>query len=198
MTTVPFTTPLDPRVVRTREAVLAAARDVLVHEGWERVTVAVVAERSGFARTTLYRHWPHRLDLLRDLVAREAHLRHAVPSGDLRSDLVAELEAFRSAISEDSLGEMVIAVGQLARHDPELAELQADLRTAGHAVITEILHEAIGRGELPFPTDVDALIARLVGPVLYAHLLGPPEQRTAEFVAHVVDAVLVAIPTDPS
>lgn len=190
-------TRLDPRVVRTREAVLAAARDVLVREGWERVTVAVVAEQSGFARTTLYRHWPNRLDLLRDLVSREAHLRHAIPAGDLRTDLIAELEAFRAAISEDSLGEMVIAVGQLARHDPELAELQADLRAAGHVVITEILSDAIGRGELPPSTDFDALIARLVGPVLYAHLLGPADQRTSGFVIHVVDAVLAGVPTDP-
>jgi AcrR family transcriptional regulator len=198
VTTVPFTTLLDPRVVRTREAVLAAGRDVLVHEGWERVTVGVVADRSGFARTTLYRHWPHRLDLLRDLVAREAHLRHAVPSGDLRSGLVAEPEAFRAAISVDSLGEMVIADRQLARHDPELAELQADLRTAGNGVFTEILREAIRRGELSSSTDVDALIARLAGPVLYVHLLGQPDQRTSGIVAHVVDAVRAAIPSGPS
>lgn len=181
---------------RTRDAVLKAAREVLVEEGWERVTVGVVAERSGFARTTLYRHWPRRLDLLRDLVAREAHLRHAVPTGDLRTDLVAELEAFRAAISEDSLGEMVIAVGQLARHDPELAELQADLRSAGHCVLTKILRGATADGTLPPSTDLEALIGRLAGPVLYAHLLGPPDLRTATFVAHVVDAVLAGLPGD--
>jgi AcrR family transcriptional regulator len=183
-------------VARTREAVLAAAREVLVSDGWERVTVAVVAERSGFARTTLYRHWPRRLDLLRDLAAREAHLRHAEPSGNLRADLVAELDAFRHAISDDSLGEMVIAVGQLARHDPELAELQADLRTAGSAVLTEVLRDAVARGELPGSTDLDALIARLVGPVLYAHLLGPLDQCSTDFVADVVDAVLAAVRAD--
>jgi len=47
---------VDPRVVRTRRDVLAAARAVLLEEGWERVTVSRVADRSGYARTTLYRH----------------------------------------------------------------------------------------------------------------------------------------------
>ena len=136
------------------------------------------------------------VDLLRDLAAREAHLRHAEPSGNLRADLVAELDAFRHAISDDSLGEMVIAVGQLARHDPELAELQADLRTAGSAVLTEVLRDAVARGELPGSTDLDALIARLVGPVLYAHLLGPLDQCSTDFVADVVDAVLAAVRAD--
>ena len=65
---------VDPRVVRTRRDVLAAAREVLLEEGWEGVTVSRVADRSGYARTTLYRHWPQRLDLLRDLIGEEARL----------------------------------------------------------------------------------------------------------------------------
>ena len=84
---------VDPRVTRTRHAVLAAAREVLLDEGWEGVTLGRVAERSGYARTTLYRHWPQRLDLLRDLIREEARLAHTTPTGNLRDDLVAELEA---------------------------------------------------------------------------------------------------------
>jgi AcrR family transcriptional regulator len=186
-------TSADPRVTRTREAVLAAAREVLISDGWERVTVAVVAERSGFARTTLYRHWPHRLDLLRDLMGREALLRHAERTGDLRNDLVAQLEAFREAISDDSLGPMVVAVGQLARQDPEFGRLQDDLRLAGSAVMSEIVVDAIERGELPASSVPDVVIARLVGPVLYAYLLGPAGQMTDDFVEGVVDAALAGL-----
>ena len=75
---------IDPRVARTRRDVLAAAREVLLEDGWERVTLARVAERSGYARTTLYRHWPQRLDLLRDLIGEEVRLLHTTPAGDLR------------------------------------------------------------------------------------------------------------------
>lgn len=196
MAVVPVAAHTDPRVERTREAVLAAARQVLVEEGWERVTVAVVAERSGFARTTLYRHWPRRLDLLRELAAREAHLRRAESTGDLRDDLVAQLEAFRMAISDDSLGQMVIAVGQLALRDDEFGELRADVRAAGNAVVTQILLDAIAGGCLPASTDPEVLIARLVGPVLYAYLLGPADQLSSTFVADVVDATLAGFPSE--
>ena len=78
-------------------AVLTAAREVLVDEGWEGVTVARVAERSGYARTTRYRRWPQRLDLLRDLIREEATVADSVPGGELRAALVVEVEAFRSA-----------------------------------------------------------------------------------------------------
>src|SRR3546814_12955780 len=119
---MPASTELDPRVVRTRRHVLAAARTVLVEEGWQRVTVTRVADRSGYARTTLYRHWPQRLDLLRDLITEAVHLLHTVPTGDVRADLVAELDAFRMAITKTALGRGMIAHGQQARAAPELAQ----------------------------------------------------------------------------
>src|SRR3546814_12820926 len=106
---MPASTELDPRVVRTGRHVLAAARTVLVEEGWQRVTVTRVADRSGYARTTLYRHWPQRLDLLRDLITDEVHLLHTVPTGDVRADLVTELEAFRVEITTKGLGRVTIA-----------------------------------------------------------------------------------------
>ena len=67
---------IDPRVARTRRDVLAAARGVMLEEGGERGTLARGAERSGYARTTLYRHWPQRLDLLRDLIGGGAAAAH--------------------------------------------------------------------------------------------------------------------------
>lgn len=51
-------------------------------------TQAAVPSRS--AGVTLYRHWPQRLDLLRDLITEEVHLLHTVPTGDVRADLMAE------------------------------------------------------------------------------------------------------------
>ena len=123
---------VDPRVARTRHAVLTTAREVLLDEGWEGVTLGRVAERSGYARTTLYRHWPQRLDLLRDLIREEARLAHTTPTGNLRDDLVAELEAFRVAVSSTGLGRVMIAIGQQARDDAEgqLAELATQVRDA--------------------------------------------------------------------
>ena len=126
---------VDPRVTRTRHAVLAAAREVLLDEGWEGVTLGRVAERSGYARTTLYRHWPQRLDLLRDLIREEARLAHTTPMGDLRDDLVAELEAFRVAVTSTGLGRVMIAIGQQARDDAELADLNRSMRAEGARVL---------------------------------------------------------------
>ena len=57
-------TRLDPRVARTREVVLDAAIDLLAERGYSGFSVEGVVDRTKVAKTTLYRHWPTRDDLL--------------------------------------------------------------------------------------------------------------------------------------
>ena len=186
---------VDPRVTRTRHAVLAAAREVLLDEGWEGVTLGRVAERSGYARTTLYRHWPQRLDLLRDLIREEARLAHTTPMGDLRDDLVAELEAFRSAVTSTGLGRVMIAIGQQARDDAELADLNRSMRAEGARVLEAIVVDAVAAGDLPRGLRADAAVAQLVGPVLFRYLFEDHDALDREYVVSVVDWFLGAART---
>ena len=188
---------IDPRVRRTRDAVLGAARQVLREEGWEHVTIRRVAERSGYARTTLYRHWPQRLDLLRDLIREEARLKHITPSGDLRADLTAELEAFRAALTESSLGRVVIAIGQQARDDAELAELNRTMRTEGTSVLDAVVSEAVRRGALRSSVRPDVAVAQLVGPLLFRYLFEDTEDLSSEFVVCIVDGFLAIAAEHP-
>ena len=186
---------VDPRVTRTRHAVLAAAREVLLDEGWEGVTLGRVAERSGYARTTLYRHWPQRLDLLRDLIREEARLAHTTPMGDLRDDLVAELEAFRVAVTSTGLGRVMIAIGQQARDDAELADLNRSMRAEGARVLEAIVVDAVAAGDLPRRLRTDAAVAQLVGPVLFRYLFEDHDALDHEYVVSVVDWFLAATRT---
>lgn len=178
---------VDPRVTRTRQAVLSAAREVLVDEGWERVTLGRVAERSGYARTTLYRHWPQRLDLLRDLISEEARLTHTVPQGDLRADLIAELEGFRVAMTTTGFGQVMIGIGQQARDDAEFADLNRAIRAEGSRVLDSIVAAGVERGELRPELQLDAAVAQLVGPVLFRYLFEDGRQLDAGYVTSVVD-----------
>ena len=186
---------VDPRVTHTRHAVLAAAREVLLDEGWEGVTLGRVAERSGYARTTLYRHWPQRLDLLRDLIREEARLAHTTPMGDLRDDLVAELEAFRVAVTSTGLGRVMIAIGQQARDDAELADLNRSMRAEGARVLEAIVVDAVAAGDLPRGLRADAAVAQLVGPVLFRYLFEDHDALDHEYVVSVVDWFLAATRT---
>jgi AcrR family transcriptional regulator len=53
---------------RNREAVIDAALELLAEQ--PNASMATIAERSGVGRTTVYRHFPHREDLVRALFGR--------------------------------------------------------------------------------------------------------------------------------
>ena len=184
-------TGVDPRVVRTREAVLGAARTVLLEEGWEQVTVGRVAERSGYGRATLYRHWPNRLDLLRDAIAEQTRLIHSVPTADLRTDLIAELDAFRRALDTTALGHMVIAITHQARTDPSFRELHDTMRADGTSVLRTVLEEGGRTGEVAADLDLGLVVSMLVGPLLYRHLFDTGS-LTADDIELIVDSFLAS------
>ena len=69
----------NPQVQRTHGLMLDAARDLLNENGPAAVTHLRVAEASGVARATVYRHWPDRADILVDLLRRGADLQLGPP-----------------------------------------------------------------------------------------------------------------------
>ena len=55
---------VDPRISRSRRAVLEAAVAVLADDGYGAFTIDAVARRSGVARSTIYRLWRTKAELI--------------------------------------------------------------------------------------------------------------------------------------
>jgi AcrR family transcriptional regulator len=81
---MPYRTPdaANPRVRRTRERILAAARELLSEVGPAGLTYSLLAERAGVTRQTLYRHWPARPALLLGLILEGADGGYPEPGAD--------------------------------------------------------------------------------------------------------------------
>ena len=58
-----------PRSAETDRAILDATRAALVDLGWGKLTMGDVAARAGVAKTTLYRRWANKNELVVDAVA---------------------------------------------------------------------------------------------------------------------------------
>ena len=114
---------------------------------------------------------------------------------NLDPDLVAELEAFRVAVSSTGLGRVMIAIGQQARDDAELADLNRSMRSEGARVLDEIVVDAVAAGALPRGVRADAAVAQLVGPVLFRYLFEDDHALDVEYVESVVDWFLAAAHT---
>lgn len=120
----------DPRIAHTRKVVLAAAIDLLKSEGHEAVTPLRIAEHTGIARTTIYRHWPERRDLIADAIEEHKPDWGFESSGDLSADLTVYLGKVVARLTSGPLPQFFVTLIERAEHDPDFADMHC--RMAEH------------------------------------------------------------------
>ena len=117
----------DPRVERSRAAILATASELLIEGGVGAVTIEAIVERSGVARTTIYRHWPNRSAVLTaafsQLIPAIAEANPDVPAEDALRQV---LYRFADELVEAPWVAVIPAFYGAARLDPEVSQMFDD------------------------------------------------------------------------
>ena len=154
----------DARVGRTRADISRAALQVLVDEGCEALSHAHLAEVAGYSKTTLYAHWPARIDLIMLALDALGEMPHQERSGDLRADIVGELQVFRQAVTDLRLDQILSVMAQWASVE-EMARVRDRINTDGQRPLREMLSEVFAGAEL------DAAVSMLSGVVACPSLM---------------------------
>ena len=172
----------DARVARTRADVARAALDVLTREGSEAVTHARVAEIARYSKTTLYTHWPARIDLITMAIEALGEMPHHQRTGDLRADVMAELKVFRKGILDLRLDRVLASMAQWAS-DEQMRQVRDKVNTDGQHQMYAMLGEVFSGAEL------DAAVSMLTGVVACPSLMFGtlPDD---DIIAAAVDIVL--------
>lgn len=180
----------DPRLARTRARALTAAYDLLVEVGFGQVTMDAVSARSGVAKSTLYRHWTTRDDLLREAFSERA-LAGTAHGSDLPSALLSYALAFAEGL-DAVWGRAAASMAVEALHDPEQRAAQQVFVTGYTADLHGLVDAAVQRGEIPRPVRAEAVLDRLVGALFYRFLfVTAPLDRA--FVASEVEHAVRAL-----
>ncbi len=137
---------------------------MLTGEGSEAVTHARVAELAGYSKTTLYSHWPGRIDLIAMAIESLGEMPHFVRTGDLRTDLIGELGVFRTAILEWRLDQVLAGMAQWASAE-QMSQVRARVNTDGQHQMYEMLGERFSGAAL------DAAVHMLTGVVACPSLM---------------------------
>ena len=189
-----------PRDERIDVEITAAALDLLATEGFDRFTVEAVATRAGVAKTTVYRRFPTRNDLIVGALLR---LNDEIPpppvAGPVRGRLILVLQGIRRRTTESVRGRILMQVISEGQRDPALAALVHERVLAPRRqVLRAIIADGIASGELRPDVEIDTVVPALVGPMLYLGMWGSAEVTLGVTVESVVDLVLdgLASPAD--
>jgi AcrR family transcriptional regulator len=190
-----------PRDPGRDRAILDATLDLLVEEGYARLSIEAVAQRAGVGKPTLYRRWPSKAALVID--ALHAAQREAkVPDGEtVRDRLIALLTDLISNVRRQRTRQLMAGlIGELPR-DPELAAAMREVFLAKRRrVLFRIFDEAIAADELPAGLDHELAADMLVAPILLRALL-TGGRLPASLSSTIVDAFLAGVDVigpDPS
>jgi AcrR family transcriptional regulator len=184
--------PGDPRDARSRAAVLEATLELLGEVGHSGTTVEAIAERSGVAKTTIYRHWPSRAQLLFDAFHNSVERVEFVPTGDIRTDLVNVGRGLATKLRDPRASRIMATLLDAAESDPELSEISTTFTAGRRAAVKEILDAGVASGELDPDLDTELGAVLLGGPLFYLRMMlhEPADDATLERILDMVMAGL--------
>ncbi len=168
-----------PRSATADAAILAATRDALVELGWSKLTLGDVATRAGVAKTTLYRRWPGKNELVVDAVAALFDELELPDRGSLAADIEGVVLQFAAILVRPETKSGLMAVVAESTHDDALRErIRASIVDRQKRLVLEGRTRAQQRGELPPETDpeeaartVDLIFDMVAGAVVHRTLV---------------------------
>jgi AcrR family transcriptional regulator len=154
--------------VTAREAeLLAATLEVLRETGYDKLTVDQVVERAHASKTTVYRRWPSKAELVGAALSHGVRGEYDLPpdTGTLRDDLLQLARMIAAAAEEFGRASAgILAAGERC---PQLRELLTEnLYRERRAQVLSVLHRAVTRGEI-----ADEAIREDLWDVLPAYIL---------------------------
>jgi AcrR family transcriptional regulator len=159
------------RSARVKAAVLQAALDQLAEGGYDAFSFEAVGRRAGVHKTTLYRRWSTRENLLLDAMLDRGTERVPIPdTGSLEQDLLEYARQIAASLEPEIVAAVraVVAIGDRA---PDVAEAGRRFWAARFELASEMVTRAIARGELPPGTDPHPLIESVIAPIYFRLLL---------------------------
>ncbi|MEU2227539.1 TetR/AcrR family transcriptional regulator [Streptomyces sp. NPDC018347] len=166
-----------PRSAAADAAILAATREALVELGWSGMTLGDVATRAGVAKTTVYRRWAGKGELVTDALATLFDELVLPDRGSLRADVEGVVLRFAALLEQPATKTALMAVVSEATQDEALRQrLREKIVARQKRLVVEGRRRAQRRGEIPADaTDpapqIDLIFDMIAGAVVHRTLV---------------------------
>jgi AcrR family transcriptional regulator len=180
-----------------RAAAIAATLAELADRGYASLSLERVARRAGVHKTTLYRRWGTREELVLEAMLERASEHISVPdTGSLRQDLLELARTAAANAATPEVAAMARAVAAESPRDSRLAVVNSRFWAERLALDGVIVERAITRGEVAAGIEPRQVIEAVLGPI-HLRLLLTGEPVDYPFLAGIVDVVVDGIAPPP-
>jgi AcrR family transcriptional regulator len=180
---------LGGRSARVQTAVFEATLELLQEQGYEALNFAAIAQRAGIHKTSLYRRWETKEQLVLEAVENQVTKDFPIPdTGTLRSDLI-DLVRYLSAFLQSAVGQALLQMAAVSNGTPSIGSYPQNYWQHRYPWLRPMFDRAIARGELSPQTDLQLLFEMLLG-VLFARAFVLRESLDETLAERIVDLML--------
>lgn len=166
-----------PRSAEADAAILEATRASLVDLGWSKLTMGDVATRAGVAKTTLYRRWAGKNELVVDAVAVLFDELELPDLGSLAADVQAVVLQFAALLERPETKTALMAVvAESTRDEPLRDRIRDSIVARQKHLVLQGRERAQRRGELP--AEPDTVVAARTADLIFDVIAGAVVHRT--------------------
>lgn len=184
-----------PRSSAAHKAILNATLELFADEGFDAMSIEAIAARAGVGKTTIYRRWDSKEDLLLDAVRSLQDEFPFVDTGNLRDDILHLLKTVWDMSGRNLLLEkLYIRIIGESRANPHLYQFFYVHRLGPRLqYFRQAIEQAQARGEIRKDLEPFLVLDLFMGPLVSRLLLTGPlasAPHPGDFPEQMVDVVL--------
>lgn len=180
-----------PRNPAVHAALLTATQELLVEMGFERLTLEAVAARAGTAKTTIYRRWRDKTELVVAAVAASQQLPGVPDLGSLRDELLFCARAFQAG--DDRTHRLLSGLlTEMGRNEAIRTVAQRTLGEPYVQLFVSVLRRAVDRGDLDATLDTRT-IAEVFPAFALRRVVVDGRPVDEELAVRIVDTILMPL-----
>jgi AcrR family transcriptional regulator len=180
------------RAAEVVSAIYSATLEILMESGYEGLELPAVAARAGVNRTTVYRRWPSKAELVLDIAL--LHMKQGVPlpdTGTLLGDLSALLLDIQAAIESPLIAGLLQAAVTQGKDAEIIKRMRIQFWSERFAVSGQLVERAADRGELPLGTNPRQFLELASSPLFFRGVI-TGEAFTKDEVIEVAHRTILA------
>jgi AcrR family transcriptional regulator len=194
-----------PRSAQAHKAIIDATLELLAEEGFQGLSIEEVAARAGVGKTTIYRRWSSKEELVMEAIRQVQIDVPVMDTGNFRNDLAALLKTVYQGFMAHPypfLGKLVLKFIGEYQTNPEIFQgALTQLIVPRFQRFIHMVEQAQAREEIRGDIDPELVMDLVVGSlyfhwiVMRSNLMPTSSTSLVDWIEQVIDAIMQGIGT---